>query len=216
MTKRARNNATQVAMAALRVMRQAKHLQRMQAAKTIQRHWKAALRTVSGPNGAKKVHRSRVVTHRSKRYNARNVHHPGTRSWPNGTPMSLVNQVRMAQRSSVSYNWKRHVSRRVKDQVRGQKAFEKSANAFAPYQRAGWTPMTVKYNGRNNMAQKTFVVPKRWSTRGLREVLYDIVERSNTPRNRNTWYLGGVRPANNNDNTPHPYIARWYRRTRQN
>jgi hypothetical protein len=58
------------------------------------------------------------------------------------------------------------------------------------------------------MAQKTFVVPGRWSTKALREVLADIVERSD----QNTWYLGGVRPADNNNNTPHPYVARWYRR----
>jgi hypothetical protein len=202
MTKRDRTNA---ALLALHVMRQARNLQRAAAAKTIQRRWKAALRTV---NGTKKVHRSRVVQHRGRRYDARNLDHTQSRSWPNGTPMSLANQVQVAQRSRTSYNWKTHKNRRVKDQARAQKAFEKSANAFAPYQRAGWTPITVKYNGRSNMAQKTFVVPGRWSTKALREVLADIVERSD----QNTWYLGGVRPADNNNNTPHPYVARWYRR----
>lgn len=209
-------------MAALRVVRQAKNLQRTKAARTIQKHWKAALRDVSGPNGTKKVHRSRVVRHRGTRYDARNVELPLYPSneqnvrWPNGTPMSPANMNTVRARRIVRLpNDAKRTRHRLQQQALAQKAFETSAHAFAPYRRAGWTPITVHYVGRNNVAQKTFVVPKRWSSKALREVFANIVSLSNTPQNRNTWYMDRMWPLNNwNNNSPHAssYKARWYRR----
>lgn len=181
-TKRgATANDGATANAALRILHQWREQRQTQAARVIQKHWRQSLVKV---HSGKKVHRSRIVPHNGRVYNARAIdvslnhwfedpNHPN--HWP-GTKnaMNFYDKLLVLHRGSPWRRDDRADERKMDEFVRKLEAATSASKKgnFEPFRRAGWRFTTFTFE-KNGMTKRTMRIPvqRRWSERTTASVL---------------------------------------------
>ena len=194
--KQARNNTTE---AALRIYKNWREKRRDQAARVIQKHWRQGLVRNVSPGTAERygypvrpVHRSRVVSHNGKKYNARTImlvhtnyssnsnnngpngsYWPGTRNVIDRYNKNLVQRRSLPRRAPLG----RRVDAMLAKVKAAMEAYKRGR--FEPYRKAGWGYYTFHFNPVLKTMEPDYVARfpmcRRWSGSTVTGVLKRLV-----------------------------------------